>query len=157
MKIGRSKGVGSTSGTKKTSSSDNDSDVDFSQFITSGGSESASSVSTTQSIAQLDALLAVQEVEDPLQKQAKKKAKMRAGAILDKLDNMRLKMLTGDLTIGHMVDVADVVASHRDKIDDPQLTQIMDEIDLRAQVEIAKLSMASKQSQANQSQKKKSI
>lgn len=157
MKIGGSKGVGSTSGTKKTSSSDNDSDVDFSQFITSGGAESTSSVSTTQSIAQLDALLAVQEVEDPLQKQAKKKAKMRAGAILDKLDNLRLKMLTGGLTVGHMVDVADVVASHRDKIDDPQLTQIMDEIDLRAQVEIAKLSMASKQSPANQSQKKKSI
>ncbi|MGH1375717.1 MAG: flagellar assembly protein FliX [Alphaproteobacteria bacterium] len=153
MKIGRSKGVGSTSGTKKSSSSNNDADVDFSQFISSGGAEATSSASTTQSIAQLDSLLAVQEVEDPLQKQAKKKARMRAGAILDKLDRMRLKMLTGDLTIGHMVDVADVVASHRDKIDDPQLTQIMDEIDLRAQVEIAKLSMASK----DLSQKKKSI
>ncbi len=38
-----------------------------------------------------------------------------------------------------MIDVADVVATHRDKIDDPGLTAIMDEIDLRAQVEIAKM------------------
>jgi hypothetical protein len=30
------------------------------------------------------------------------------------------------------------VASHREKIDDPRLVAILDEIDLRAQVEIAK-------------------
>ena len=48
-------------------------------------------------------------------------------------------MLGGNLTVGHMIDVADVVASHREKIDDPTLTAIMDEIDLRAQVEIAKI------------------
>ncbi len=66
----------------------------------------------------------------------------RADNILEKLDSIRLKMLGGDLTVGHMIDVADVVASHRDKIDDPALTSIMDEIDLRAQVELAKLRYA---------------
>lgn len=141
MKINRSKGTTGATGAKKSSASANADNVDFSQYVSSGASET-NAAATTQSIAQLDALLAVQEVEDPLQKAAKKKARMRANTILDKLENIRVKMLCGNLTVGHMVDVADVVASHRDKVDDPQLTAIMDEIDLRAQVEIAKMRVA---------------
>jgi hypothetical protein len=44
--------------------------------------------------------------------------------------------------IGSACDVADVVASHREKILDPELTAIMDEIDLRAQVELAKMRLS---------------
>lgn len=141
MKVDRSKQSGSTSGTKKSSGSKGASDADFSQYV-KGGAEETQQASATQSIAQLDALLAVQEVEDPTQRAAKKRARLRADAILDKLETVRLKMLGGDLTVGHMIDVADVVATHRDKIDDPGLTAIMDEIDLRAQVEIAKMRVA---------------
>ena len=138
MKVDRSKGAGSTTGPKKSSSSSDADGADFSQFV-SGGASEASGASATQSIAQLDSLLAIQETEDPTKKAAKKRAQMRSNSILDKLDQIRIKMLTGDLTVGHMIDVADVVASHRDKIDDPQLTAIMDEVDLRAQVELAKM------------------
>ncbi len=138
MKINRPKGAGATSGPKKSSSSQTSGDADFSQFVTGGASESASTAQT-QSIAQLDVLLAVQETEDPTKKAAKKRAQLRSDSILDKLEQIRIKMLTGDLTVGHLIDVADVVASHREKIDDPKLTSIMDEVDLRAQVEIAKM------------------
>ncbi len=141
MKVGGTKGPKSTSGTQKSSPSNEGGNVDFSQYVTGGASETASA-SATQSIAQLDVLLAVQEAEDPTHGAAKKRLQVRADNILEKLDGIRLKMLGGDLTVGHMIDVADVVASHRDKIDDPALTSIMDEIDLRAQVELAKLRYA---------------
>ena len=141
MKVGGTKGPNSTSKTKKSSSSDGGNTVDFSQYVKGGPSETAGA-GATQSIAQLDALLAVQEVEDPTKKAAKKRAHLRADSILDNLEQIRLKMLAGDLTVGHMIDVADFVASHRDKIDDPALTAIMDEIDLRAQVELAKMRVA---------------
>lgn len=141
MKVGGSKGPKGASKSNKSASSDGDSSVDFSQYITGGASETSGS-SATQSIAQLDSLLAVQEVEDPTQKSSKKKARLRANTILDKLENIRVRMLGGNLTVGHMIDVADVVASHRDKIDDPALTAIIDEIDLRAQVELAKMRVA---------------
>jgi hypothetical protein len=51
-------------------------------------------------------------------------------------------MLTGTLTVGNLLDIADVVASHRERIGDPQLAGLLDEIDLRAQIEIAKMKMA---------------
>ena len=138
MKVGETKGAGATSKSKSSSSSQASSGADFSQYVHGGASE-ASGADTTQSIAHLDALLAAQEAEDPTQKSAKKRVYVRADTVLDKLEDVRLKMLGGNLTVGHMIDVADVVASHREKIDDPTLTAIMDEIDLRAQVEIAKI------------------
>ncbi len=141
MKVGGTKGTNSTSSTKKSSASSGDSNVNFSQYVTSGPSETQGA-SATHSIAQLDVLLAVQEVDDPAQRAAKGRARLRSNNILEKLDQIRIKMLGGDLTLGDMIDVADVVASHRDKIDDPVLTSIMDEIDLRAQVELAKARVA---------------
>ncbi len=113
----------------------------FSDMVTSGPQESAATT-TSQSIAKVDSLLAVQATEDPTARAAKKRMKNLAGSILNELDKIRMAMLNGSLTVGHMVDIADVVASHREKIADPALTSIMDEIDLRAQVELAKMRMA---------------
>jgi len=117
----------------------------FGALMSSGASSDAQGAGTsapTHSIAYLDTLLAVQGAEDPAAKAAKKRMRGRADTILQELDKLRLAMLGGTLTIGHMIDVADVVASHRERIMDPALTAIMDEVDLRAQVELAKIRMA---------------
>ena len=106
------------------------------------GAQETAGATTTQSIAKVDALLAVQAAEDPTEGKARKQARQRANSILDELDKIRMAMLQGTLTVGHMVDVADVVASHREKVMDPAMTAVMDEIDLRAQVELAKMRMA---------------
>ncbi len=141
MKVGGTKGASAPGKAKKSSESKSDGNVDFSQYV-QGASAGAEGVKATQSIAQLDSLLAVQEVGDSTQKQSKKRMQQRAHNILDKLESIRLKMLGGNLTVGHMIDVADVIAAHREKIDDPKLVAIMDEIDLRAQVELAKMRAA---------------
>ena len=138
MKVDGPKRSGSASGTKKSSGPKGSGNTDFSQYMTSGA-QSSMGAEATQSIAQIDSLLAVQGAEDPTQRAAKKRARVRADNLLDKMEQIRLSMLGGNLTIGHMVDVADVIASHRDKINDPVLSAIMDEIDLRAQVELAKM------------------
>jgi hypothetical protein len=113
----------------------------FGDFLTSGSSQSAPAAQT-HSIAQLDALLALQGAEDPAKGASRKRMRQRALNILGKLDDLRMAMLNGTMTVGHMIDVADVVASHRENVSDPSLTAIMDEIDLRAQVELAKMRVA---------------
>lgn len=137
MKI---QGPGPTKGPSKTTKKDKPqkSDSTFDEMVSGGAKESAPA-KATQSIAHVDALLAVQGAEDPTQGAARKRMRGRAGSILDELDKIRNAMLGGTLTVGHMIDIADVVASHREKITDPKLTDIMDEIDLRAQVELAKM------------------
>lgn len=96
----------------------------------------------THSIAHIDTLLAVQEAENPTERAAKKRMRKRADDLLDELEHMRLGLLTGTLTLGHVIDIADVVAQHREKIMDPGLTAVLDEIDLRAQIELAKMRLS---------------
>ena len=147
MKI---QGGSKTGGVNKVKKTENKADAGlgeggFDALIASHGAaetDGAAAASPTQSIAAVDALLAVQETEDPTQGPARKRMRVRANKILDMLDDLRSAMLGGQLTVGHMIDVADVVASHRENITDPALTNIMDEIDLRAQVELAKMRVA---------------
>lgn len=113
----------------------------FGDFVTQGSQEAASTTST-QSIAMVDALLAVQGAEDPTARAARRRMRQRAETVLDELEAIRMAMLSGTLTVGHMIDIADVIASHREKVADPALSDLMDEIDLRAQVELAKLRVA---------------
>lgn len=140
MKI---RGPGQTSGPSKNKKSTGASSggASFGDFIAKD-TEAATTTPGAQSIAQMDALLAIQGAEDPTAGASKKRMRKRSIVILDELDKIRNAMLSGTLTIGHMIDIADVVASHREKIMDPALTSLMDEIDLRAQVELAKMRVA---------------
>jgi hypothetical protein len=101
--------------------------------------EQASSASASNQIASVDSLLSIQAAEDPTESAARGRMRERSDNILKDLEQIRLAMLAGNLTVGHMIDIADVVASHREKIQDPGLVEIMDEIDLRANVELAKM------------------
>lgn len=134
---GRAQGAANTKKTGKTSQSGGN----FSDLM-AGGATAADSASPTQSIVNVDSLLALQGAEDPAARAGRKRMKQRADTILGELEKVRIAMLTGGLTVGHMVDIADVIASHREKINDPGLTVIMDEVDLRAQVELAKMRVA---------------
>lgn len=132
-----------TSKTKKASSSGSSDGADFSAFVDSaGGSSDAAGANPTQNIAAVDALLMVQETDDPASRASKGRMRQRSTNVLQELEKIRMAMLTGNLTVGHMIDIADVVSSHRETVDDPALTAIMDEIDLRAQVELAKMRMS---------------
>ena len=125
----------------KKSSKTSGSPEEFRDMVSTETREPASA-GAAQSITRVDALLAVQGAEDPTERAARQRMRHRADTILDELDKVRVAMLSGNLTVGHMVDIADVVASHREKITDPALTGIMDEIDLRAQVELAKMKVS---------------
>lgn len=132
--------------TSKTTKSDKaskagKSDGTFGAMVTSGATQTQGTAAT-QSIAKMDALLAVQAAGSATERAAKKRMRERGDKVLRQLDNLRLGILTGNLNLGEMVNIADVVASHRESIDDPQLTALLDEIDLRAQIEIAKIRKA---------------
>ena len=140
MKVEGPKKSSSTSSTKKKGNVSKG-DSSFGDMVT-GGAKESSGASPSQSIAGIDALSSVQAAEDPTERAAKKRMRARADGILDELERMRMALLSGSMTVGHVIDIADVVAAHREKIMDPRMTAILDEIDLRAQVEIAKMRMS---------------
>ncbi len=108
----------------------------------SSASETAAPINTMRQIAFVDSLLSIQGAEDPTQKASRGRMRQRGMGLLDELEKIRDALVLGNLTVGHLINIADVVASHRERIDDVRLTAILDEIDLRAQIEIAKMRYA---------------
>ena len=92
----------------------------------------AASIASTGS---LDALLALQGVDDPLQ--AKKKTIRRGRSLLDTLDAMKADLLAGRISEGHLNQLTALIGQARDR-GDPSLDALLDDIELRARVELAK-------------------
>lgn len=142
MKVDGPSGPKGTSATRKAGGKPGASGAQFDSLMGAEEASGAAPTSAAQSIARVDVLLAVQGAEDPREGASKKRMQVRSENILKELDKIRVSMLAGTLTVGQMIDIADTVAAHREKITDPQLAGILDEIDLRAQVELARMRMA---------------
>ena len=84
----------------------------------------------------LDALLALQSVDTTAER--RKKAVTRGKTMLDLLDAVKLGVLDGTLSPATLESLNAAVAQ-RESTDDPALDGIMAEIELRAEVELAKL------------------
>ena len=88
-------------------------------------------------VMNLDALLALQDVGGPLER--KRRAVRRAGRILDILDAVKLGVLSGEIAPTDLANLQTAVRDQREDLDDPGLTAVLNEIETRAAVEIAKL------------------
>jgi hypothetical protein len=88
----------------------------------------------------LNTVLALQEAPDATRGRAKKRAQERGNMMLDQLEEIRLGLLMGTIPMAKLEALAQLVRAKREQIDDPKLVAILDEIELRAAVELAKLS-----------------
>ena len=93
-------------------------------------------VSTTAPIA-TNPLLSIQEIADATT--GRSRAKARAEAMLDRLEDIRLGLLTGAVPKDRLVELSRLARTRRGEVDDPRLVAVLDEIELRAEVELAKL------------------
>ncbi|MEM9899464.1 MAG: flagellar assembly protein FliX, partial [Pseudomonadota bacterium] len=59
--------------------------------------------------------------------------------ILDELERMRLDLLMGEVPVSRLQQIAGLVARTRDRVADDRLASVLDDVDLRARVELAKL------------------
>lgn len=83
----------------------------------------------------LDALLALQSVDDPLLR--RKKAVRRGKALVDALDGVMTDLLAGRMAEGRLNQLMAAVSQVRES-SDPELDALIDDIELRARVELAK-------------------
>ena len=95
----------------------------------------AASAQPAAPTAGIDALLALQAVEDPLF--AKKKAIRRGNALLDTLEAIKADLLLGQVSEGRLNQLMALVGQARER-GLPGLDPLLDDIELRARVELAK-------------------
>ena len=96
----------------------------------------AAATSAAAGVANVSALMALQGVEGPLER--RRRAIRRGGGLLDRLDELKLALLSGEPDEGVMDRLGRVMREERPQNDDPGLSALLDQIDLRAAVEMAK-------------------
>lgn len=87
-------------------------------------------------VAGVNALMALQGVEDVTEK--RRRAVRRGNGLLDRLDDLKLALLSGEAGEGALDRLSRTLREDRPVDADPALNALLDQIDLRAAVELAK-------------------
>ncbi|MCZ6483838.1 MAG: flagellar assembly protein FliX [Alphaproteobacteria bacterium] len=138
MKITQNEPIRSTS-IRRSGKSSAGRSGQFTDHLVTGeaGAPTGNSNSSTP-VSAVDSLLVLQEVPDATS--GTSRAKLRAQDLLDQLDEVRHGLLAGALSRRMLDRLARIARSERQSVDDPRLQELLDEIELRAAVELAKYS-----------------
>lgn len=90
-------------------------------------------------VSSVGAIISVQEVPDSTEERSRGLLMSYGDELLAKLDDLRVGLLVGAIPKDDLADLAHRMRQKKQQVDDPRLTEIIDEIELRAEVEIAKL------------------
>ena len=97
---------------------------------------SSGAASSLRSISTLDALMALQGVEDPAER--KKRAVAKGRNALDVLDKLKLALLDGSVDGPTLARLKVAAEGLTEETGDPGLDTVLSEINLRVAVELAK-------------------
>lgn len=134
MKIGNTGPVGNTAPSRRARQTSKTGSTFAGQVQ---GEAPVRSVAPPSGVSAANALLTVQEVGDPLEE--KRQAIQHGEDLLDRLDDLRLALLTGSLPRNRLDSIVAMVRDRSQRVTDPALREILQEIELRAAVELAKL------------------
>ena len=99
--------------------------------------KSATAPAALRTIGGIDALIALQGQDDPMAR--RRRAVHRGRTALDSLDQLKLEVLAGTLGSSTLMRLKSVTADLRDGSGDVNLDTVLAEIELRLEVEIAKM------------------
>jgi len=148
MKIDGPNNAGKTGAPKKAKKSGQAGGPAFADSLRGGG-EQADGVERAAgapgggvgAVSSIDLLLAVQGVGDASDDQPKRQRASAWGAsLLDRLDDIRMALLSGRLSADRLHALRDALQREREHAQDPNLAAVLKDIELRARVELAKLS-----------------
>ena len=94
------------------------------------------SASAMAGVADVSALMALQGVEGPLER--RRRAIRRGGGLLDRLEELKLALLSGESGEAALERLTRGLREERTDDGDAGLNAVLDQIDLRASVELAK-------------------
>ncbi|MCA6289426.1 flagellar assembly regulator FliX [Phenylobacterium sp.] len=97
----------------------------------------AAPVAGMSGVMGVEALLALQDVGDPLE--GRRRSVRRASRLLDVLEDLKIALIDGVLTPDKVRALVKTLGEKRESTGDPILETVLDEIETRAAVELAKL------------------
>lgn len=101
-----------------------------------GSTNAAVATAAPAGVGDVSALMALQGVEDVMER--RRRAVRRGSGILDRLEELKLALLSGEPGEGTLEKLARTMREERPNDADATLSGLLDQIDLRAAVELAK-------------------
>ena len=101
--------------------------------------ESGKATESASSLGAMGSILAAQEVPNSTEGRSKGVLVRYGDQLLDQLDDIKLAILDGVIPKERLTNLAQMLRQKRQTCDDPRLNCIIDEIELRVEVEVAKL------------------
>jgi hypothetical protein len=141
MKVGGTSGVGASGGPGKARPAGGEG-FQVSQAPAGAGAAQVARAAGVAGVMSVDAILALQDIGGPLER--KKRAVGRAGRILDVLEDVKIALLSGDVSADDLERLQLAVRDERLATDDERLEGVLNEIETRAAVELAKLERANR-------------
>ena len=108
----------------------------FSEIETESPNKDIGTIDTTKSIAPIEALLSLQEVDQSLN--LVEQPILRAENLLNILDSIKLSLFDGKIPASKITSLINGLNIQRQKPLDPKLENLLDQVELRANVELAK-------------------
>jgi len=108
--------------------------------LASDGAQAAAATGAVRNVSGIDALLALQGVEDATER--RKRAVRKGGTALDALDELKVALLSGTLEPESLRRLRVLGGEVPGETGDPRLDAVLGEIRLRVEVERAKAGMA---------------
>ena len=112
---------------------------DFSAYLKESMAGQPQGVSGTSSIAVPEAIFAAQLADEGVEREARKRLMKRGETLLEKLEEIRDGLLAGSISKERLIEISRLVKDRKPECADPRLTEIIGEIELRVEVELAKL------------------
>ncbi|CAA7620810.1 Flagellar assembly regulator FliX, class II [Magnetospirillum sp. LM-5] len=104
-----------------------------------GAGDETHAADGASSISVVEGALMIQDVGGATDREARQRLVRHGEELLDKLEEIRHGLLLGTVPVDKLEALASSVRSRREACPDPRLAALLDEIELRAEVEIAKL------------------
>lgn len=140
MKVTGTGGVGQAGAPRSARSTDGGEGFRLPSATAPAGPAQSAGVSASAAVMGVEALLTLQDVGGPLER--KRRAVGRASRLLDVLEGLKVALLDGRITGGDLERLQRAIREQRAATDDPRLEGLLDEIETRAEVELAKLEQA---------------
>ncbi len=137
-KVGYTKPVSATRSTRKAGSVDGTAFA--SELEKAEGVRATTGAAPVASVGSLAGLIGINEVDEKEHK--RRQAVKRGRFTLEALDQLRNGLLMGTLPLSTLRNLEKLVAEERGTTHDPILNALLDDIELRAAVEMAKLEMS---------------
>lgn len=132
--IRKSNELSQAKGVKKTALGES-----FADYLKTESFSEKNQVQATSAMTSTDAILVTQMIDENEEKQRRYKLLKRGKKLLQSLEEIRDALLEGELDKSKLIEISRLVKQNDDVCNDEKLREIMMEIELRVEVELAKL------------------